>query len=461
MSNTSAPSTSRLQPNALAPIPSYSTYRQQTWNPTCTHLTMTRLYEPNFDREHMLVDAIAKGRPVNFDLLGLSLTEQVKPGPRSPEMRSNRYSFLKEIDAVAMSSYSPDQIATILEQRENLHHVLAMEDQSAAALKRTYYTPSSALATTISPPPGFSAPRSEKPWVPQDEAECQFKCCHICRPTCESRSYLSLDGILKDDIPPTAAVGFGFHLQGTRPVIDANIVKQIGYRAVPLPRPARRDYGTPASSPSMWSILDVIDEQIVEMARLEDETDTSDPLSELTHNSIVNNTSDNAQLNDSVVRPPWTPPATPSAWKHADRLEDGSVDFEDRYNVRNGRSPDSLKTNPIARRAAFESIRKNPLSSAPNGHIAGHDSSPYLPADAHDVGLFLRFNKAVFARACSTPLPPSTPREDAFFHENPTRMEEHEMEEGCFHEEPLEVAHGIAILEESVEMHVPDIMSQI
>jgi hypothetical protein len=81
--------------------------------------------------------------------------------------------------------------------------------------------------------------------------------------------------------------------------------------------------------------------------------------------------------------------------------------------------------------------------------------------DANDVGLFLRFNKTAFVHACVTPLPPSTPREDAFFHEQPTQMEEQEMDERRFHGEPLEVADGIAVLEESVEMHVPDVMTQI
>lgn len=115
-----------------------------------------------------------------------------------------------------------------------LQNVLAMEEHSKAAIKRTYYVPSSGTATNISSPPGFSKASTEKPWVPQDKEECQFKCCHNCRPTCQSRSYLSLDGILKDDIPPTAAVGFGFHLQNSRPVMDADIVKNIGYRPVPL-----------------------------------------------------------------------------------------------------------------------------------------------------------------------------------------------------------------------------------
>ncbi|KAH6647250.1 hypothetical protein BKA67DRAFT_663586 [Truncatella angustata] len=323
----------------------------------------------------MLEDAIAKARPVNFDLLGLSMTEHVKPAVRGPEMRSNRYSFFKEVDAATMKSYSPDQIAIVLEQRENLRRVIENEERSPAALKRTYYMPSSGTVTrtaattaaTIPPPPGFTGPRVEKPWVPLDEDECQFKCCHNCRPTCESRSYLSLDGILKDDIPASAAVGFGFHLQGTRPVIDADIVKNIGYRPVPLSSPSRHESVTPASS-SMLSILDVIDEQIIEMAR-QDEAKSSE-LGKTTRKTTDANTggiNGSLQLNGSAIRPSWAPHTIPAA-------------------------------------------------------------------NAHEVKF------AINAK--------------------PTHMEEQE-EDGCFHEEPLEVANGVAVLEESVEMHVPDVITQI
>lgn len=72
----------------------------------------------------------------------------------------------------------------------------------------------------------------------------------------------------------------------------------------------------------------------------------------------------------------------------------------------------------------------------------------------------MRFNKAVFAQACVTPLPPPTPLEDAFFHKL-TQMEAEEMDEGYFQERPLEVADGIAVLEESVDIHIPDIVTQI
>ncbi|KAF6831935.1 hypothetical protein CPLU01_06452 [Colletotrichum plurivorum] len=42
-----------------------------------------------------------------------------------------------------------------------------------------------------------------------------------------------------------------------------------------------------------------------------------------------------------------------------------------------------------------------------------------------------------------------------------TEMEEHEQEEGKFSDQPLEVPHGVAVVEESVEMHKPDILTQV
>lgn len=97
--------------------------------------------------------------------------------------------------------------------------------------------PSGAAVGDVRPPPGFEDaedPQREKPWVPKEEEECQFKCCQTCRPTCAQRSYLSLDGIANDDIPPSAASGFGFHLLGARPIMDADVLQNLGYRPVPL-----------------------------------------------------------------------------------------------------------------------------------------------------------------------------------------------------------------------------------
>jgi hypothetical protein len=304
-----------------------------------------------------------------------------------------------------------------------LHHVLDMEERSAAAAKRTFYIPSSGTTDMIPPPPGFSATHSGSLWIPKEEDECQFKCCHNCRPTCEARSYLSVDGILKDDIPATAAVGFGFHLLGSRPVINADIVKNIGSRQrfqvymptrtrrnqdntlIPQqPQPSRKVSDTPVSSPSSrLNVQRSIDQQIANFARLDTNKNNNNremSSQELQHapNFV------RAQLNGRVLRD-----NSASDWKTANQDMNGIVKF--------------------------------------NSHPA---------TDLED----LPFSTLTHMRACLTPLPASTPHEDAFFHEQPTRMEEEEMEEQRFYEEPLELADGVAVLEESVEMHVPDVITQ-
>ncbi|ETS83935.1 hypothetical protein PFICI_05811 [Pestalotiopsis fici W106-1] len=327
---------------------------------------------------------------VNFDAIGQSLTAQVKPGPRSSESRSNKYSFFSEIDDVAMRTYSPAQIATILQQREDadrsaqLQHVLASEVRSKTVRRRplTYLPSSSSSSSTQLPlPPGFAAPDQRKrAWVPDDSFECQFKCCHACRPTCEPRSYLSLDGVADGDIPPSAAAGFGFHHCGIRPIGDANVVKNIGYRPVPLPRSVLCTSGSPRSS--LWSMLNVIDEQIVELARVEDAATSKNVATK--------------EFNNEITRPA--------------------------------------------------------KASSEISHL--HDSSSHT----RDNDIAERQN--CFIRACATPLPTPTQQEETFFRETLTQMEEQEIEEGRFHKTPLEVADGIAVLEESVEMHVPDVMTQ-
>lgn len=73
-----------------------------------------------------------------------------------------------------------------------------------------------------------------KPWIVGANEICQYMVCPSCRPSAADRAYLSLDAVAKGEILPTAAAGYGFHIQGKRPVVDAEILKGIGCRPVPL-----------------------------------------------------------------------------------------------------------------------------------------------------------------------------------------------------------------------------------
>ncbi|KAI1375862.1 hypothetical protein F4677DRAFT_446023 [Hypoxylon crocopeplum] len=298
--------------------------RVSRFRPSCTHMTMTRLYDFHF---------------VTFDPLDESFIKELKVRPRGPESRSDKLSFLKEVTDEQLRSYTPDQIHIILAQRE---HVLNVAQKASSAIK---------------PPPGFDDLRSKKPWVPSEWDECQFKCCQTCRPSAEGRSYLSLDGIVKGDIPSTEAVSFGFHRVGTtRPIIHPDRVKNIGTTAVPWPRVYP---SLPMPHVPCWNYLSLISEHRSKAVQVR---------------SIESTTPEELQRS-----------------KH---------------------TPDSRKENTML-------------------------------------------------AASLTPLPPPTPEEQASLRKCTTQMMKEEIEEGRFHKEPLEVDHGMAILEENVGLALPDVITQV
>ncbi|KAH8801702.1 hypothetical protein F5884DRAFT_807579 [Xylogone sp. PMI_703] len=81
----------------------------------------------------------------------------------------------------------------------------------------------------VSPLPEKSTVEDTTPKLSIFDTECQFKCCHTCRQSLLSRSFLSLDAIAKGDIPQTVITGFGFHDDGPR-ASKAGIVRNIGSR---------------------------------------------------------------------------------------------------------------------------------------------------------------------------------------------------------------------------------------
>ena len=85
----------------------------------------------------------------------------------------------------------------------------------------------------------------------------------------------------------------------------------------------------------------------------------------------------------------------------------------------------------------------------------------YEPEEAYDVGLTLPFNEEVYDTACAIPLPASDNKEDLFFLEGKTAMEEFEEDEGVFTAAPLAVPHGVAVTEEAVGFGVADVVTQV
>lgn len=99
------------------------------------------------------------------------------------------------------------------------------------------------------------------------------------------------------------------------------------------------------------------------------------------------------------------------------------------------------------------------------GFISHSPASPDLPnlTNQEHSARVSKAEKKAAAQDITTALPRLTiTSPDGHVHEQPvTSMEQREMEKSQFEAKPLEVADGIAVLEESVELHVPDIMTQV
>lgn len=200
-------------------------------------------------------------------------------------------------------------------------------------------------------------------------------------------------------------------------------------------------------------------DQIVELARQENGTNARgfDNGSKVTLGESSPNTVNQIQLHGLAIHTPSTPVITTSDPKHGTRPEDCNVRVENNLVAHHGCNPSALDTSPAMHRAALESSKKIMPARVIEDPVGFHRADP---TDANDTRFFLHLNEAAFSRACNTPLPPCTPGEHTFLNEKSTRMENLEMEERRFHGGPLKVADGIAVLEESVEMHVPDVMTQ-
>ncbi|KAJ8123348.1 hypothetical protein O1611_g9613 [Lasiodiplodia mahajangana] len=373
------------------------------------------------------------------------LSNDINPGPRSPERRADKLNFLKEITAEQMKTYSPTQIATILEQREDLLGVLSQQQQASDKAQRLYYPSGSYAGGPLKPPPGLGPQTAAKPWVPHYNEECQAKYCHNCRPSCQSRAYLSLDGILHGEVPATAATGFGFHRTRERPVIDARVIQEIGLRPVPWPRLQPHKCASSMSSQSTWSLSDIAEDQIIEP----DYAD-AEPVVEPMRDPIPDK---DAEVRARISaferpRPAFTPPPTPISWTGIDPQENGTTLFTHYPWECDGRSSQSIKTNYRVRYQVVKSILMNSRLDKDKAKE---------PQPTHS------------SKTSDEPKSPGTgsaSKESQFSVEGsdqgiamPTTAEE--PEEGRFHPDPLDVGGGIAVLEESVELGVPDVITQM
>lgn len=137
--------------------------------------------------------------------------KQLKAPDRGSTARQNLLSPLNEMTDGQIASYTAPQLATILRQHESAVN-------SAIAERQRYQNPYQ-MSTG-------------RPYIVDESRECRTMLCPQCGRggNGEEMSFMSIDGVLKGDIPPTAALGFGFRALGARPVADAKVVKNLGLR---------------------------------------------------------------------------------------------------------------------------------------------------------------------------------------------------------------------------------------
>lgn len=143
----------------------------------------------------------------HFDEIGEMFAKGLKAPVRGAAARQDPLSPLNEIHPSQIDSYSSSQLTTVLRQHESAAKIAVVERNQ-----------------------GFSPP--VRPYLVPEHQECKTTLCPRCGRAGlgEYQGYLNLDGILKGDIPPTAAVGYGFRPLGGRPVANANVVKNLGLR---------------------------------------------------------------------------------------------------------------------------------------------------------------------------------------------------------------------------------------
>ncbi|KAE8450948.1 hypothetical protein EG329_005388 [Mollisiaceae sp. DMI_Dod_QoI] len=416
----------------------------------CTHLTMTRLYTNEFccsncngppvggwlwrctqDRELILDDDVDKGIVEKIDPLCDIFENRISPSPRSPAARMSILSFLGEVDDEQLQSYTQEQLQQILKQRAKVLGVAQMANGGFRP-QFFYYQPSvdpssPSRSNTIHDPPSKSSSKPvPKPWFPIPGGECQTKWCQACRPHGIDRSWLSLDGIANGDLPLTAIYGFGFNLLGKRPVNQVKHVANLGLRPSPptllkmyptTHRKTRRRYlGGSSRTPNVNIGLGIFGPkpQSQSQSSSDSQVTTSPDTTKLVYQPTV------VASFASTSLPSLVPEVQPSL-------------LETPLSPTNGSFPPTVPFPP----------------------------SP-VPGRRHSFDLLPRLSLVM-----DIPLPEQTEEEIETIvcpGSSLTAMEEKEMKNGegvgAFGSGPLEVENGVAFLEESVEDHTADVITQ-
>ncbi|KAK3692025.1 hypothetical protein B0T22DRAFT_446202 [Podospora appendiculata] len=452
---------STIGPRPLPPLPttsiplplsSFTAYRKpvapRQWEPRCNHSTMTRLYHAQFeceickqvgpfgwlyrctkDRDALILDAKYKGHRVFFDLLGQTFQNKMTLGKYGPDARAEKFSFLKEITPAQLSSYTPHQLATILEQREKVAKAISEERSSSENPVFQYARQ--------------KYPHDAKPWMPDEKYECQYKICPRCHRLGKDKSWLSLNGILEDEIMPTDAAGFSFAFLPHRPIGDAEILRNIGYRPVPMRRLDQPNSETervdehPGSSTSGGRSSDTARSLVDGGTRW-----AVSPASRFTRGRLMKNRAYLAtKLPGPPIRATFVLPKFPFA------------SIGDSANPISSISDPSPIGPRLQTHSGFWAAAARPANQASSLLVPITDSGTpsSTPVSTHET----------YTKACSTPLPQADIDEDVFFTAYRPDMEDTGDAESYFSADSLELVDAVALTEEAVEMGTPDMVAHV
>ncbi|CCC11464.1 unnamed protein product [Sordaria macrospora k-hell] len=507
------------------PLSNFSIYSQRPSKPRlkvrCPHSVMTRFYSTRdkcvycrrkgdfgwvykciVDRDALIMGRKAIGIPVAFDGIGCHFADKMTLGKHGPDARHEDYSFLREITPEQMVSYTPSQIQKILSQRENVKNTIAEERRQSDHPRYEHAKK--------------RFPDDDQPWMPSRETECGFTVCHSCYPSATEKNRISIDAVTEGDIQPTVAIGYGFSKLKSRPYAKAEIVRNIGYRPVPLPI----DHSGDQSANDWFSaptdnVMDIAD-QYFKMTAHDGSSDARNvvtpalpcrlsppgtPGTPRRSRLMVDSSSDTLDFAYATsssarkflpVRPPWTPPPTPRSSPKNDINESETLTtFGTHHLTSNGRSPALLKVNPAVRDMVLSSVTDLPFpedqkgtKTTPTEYVPGllnDDQIPIQFKEEYNPGPFQTLSSKVYVEACTTPLPPANMDEIMFFRNEPlprkpslrwhcSQCESHRGprpaiavagQDGdatnSLSSEPITFLKSIAITEEAAEFGTPDV----
>ncbi|CZT01079.1 uncharacterized protein RAG0_08885 [Rhynchosporium agropyri] len=488
--------------STISAYPSPSSQRKNGDNGQCTHLTTTRLYTTDFrcafcfrlgsfgwvyrctqDRELLLDEDIQHGLVEKLDKFCESLPKSTFPHKRSAAARTDKLSFLDEISDEAMRSYTPEQLKIILAQRADVLDQAAQPEYPN--FPESFYQDRPLPTPHPHPPPSlpglFLSPTNDnglKPWFPLQGGECQFKCCHVCRPSLRERSYLSLNGIADGDIPSTSIMGFGFHLTGQRPVGLVKHVQNLGLRPNPPPAPntqqenTQEHHSNPSSPntsaskkrtmrPALSIGLGILAQETVHPSVSPDYTKSSTPLipPTPTFSALPSTTTLLGAGMPGTTLHPTTPILGSFEQQALASLPDSG-----KTNRRHSYSPTPSPS--IGLGSVFTSLANvTPRQqSAASGQFPNGDTLTTIPLTAN-IAASTRpkseTEEATTAEHTSGSTPETIGQKDVKTSTNyHTAMETNELIQSQFGSAPLEVKDGIAVTEKSVSLHVADFITQ-